>query len=204
MTTLHERILERFENSPVGQQLRREGEVEHLARRQFLVQELSRLCQSRVAVEAELSDHVRIAQARVVDAERALVEATAAAAAARAAKLHASVTADLQEGRLRNELFDGADPEIQRFLDLVPRLQEQARRRAEAVREVVNRGPISEPRRSWKSLQRPADAREFRSEIAAIVDAARAAETLRLEALEPAQVAARLATIRASVPALER
>ncbi|MDO8616085.1 MAG: hypothetical protein Q7T33_10200 [Dehalococcoidia bacterium] len=186
-------ILERLADGPAGQRILAELEAEALALRKAKAAQVAALTADFEAALPALVDACTKAEGRVEAAQKALETARAAFRAADIAESNLRARFARERDALNAELEAAADPMIDAFLGELSGLFERVRRTPiEVSGGVLDR--LTE-RRSPITGNGPAIA----ARLAAINEARLQAEALKLEALTPAVVTAKLAALRESI-----
>lgn len=203
-----EEILERLISGPTGAAALQELAVEQLAKRQSLVAELQAAEAAHLKAWPALQAAVESAQAEQLKTEAAFKRAQAQTAAALAARSSESHRHDRRRGALERALVASAPPEVDALVaELRAELDERLGNWARALPVAPNTHALLHPRGS--SVEQQETAREhvadYEREVGLLrggLDKLRlaipAAEQLKYEASDGAELALRIAAIRAS------
>jgi hypothetical protein len=193
-------ILERLLKSPIGQQAAKEVAEQQLAERKKLVAQLTAL---RGRIAQEIVPAVKAYDAAVKtaeDAHRAFLAAAAEAQQLWRAKAGIANEIDLERSKLEVDLRATADPAIDEFLESLYRDMDRIREagirtfaKATGNFYTISGKPETECFSNEESVRAALDARLKALELA---------NDLKLEALTPAELQERIATIRAGLPAV--
>ncbi len=192
-----DRLVKALEASPVGRQLLEDDAAAELGARRDLAEQLAAARGMHAGRLAELEAAVRRAGEAVSAARAALDAAEREHARIGGAVWEARVLADLVVTRLENALAMTADPAIGAFVADTLDIETKARALVSDVERTMNYNMAGGQIVTVKTNL---------AEVQGIVTAARAAraeaERLRFEAVDGADLAARLHSLRGSIPAV--
>ena len=196
---LIDRITEAF-NKPAGLRhlldIERQHQAQVLRVRRAQHEQLQGLEAELEAAAPRLRDRVIDREAAVAEARRALEAAEITCNVARASYIEGTTNLENQINRLRRTLVDSASPAIATFLAELARLEDDTRR-PERLAVLESRHPIT----GNPTVNSNADSLTAR--MATIRAARNAAEALKLEPLEEAEIERRVAALRERIPAIE-
>jgi hypothetical protein len=184
--------VERILKSPLGQEIEREAAAELQATRRGLAAELRALDAARERSAPQLTAGVDKAVAAYRAVEVKLKAAGDVLATAQRAMRSASWDYDRRRAAFERELRMSAPAELFAFLAELDDMAADARN-----------GGRSEVVKGWLTRSTYTNRESIVAHLAAIREARPAVEALMLEALEPAELAARIAAIRRAIPPIE-
>jgi hypothetical protein len=189
--------LERFLESPVGQELAAQAEEKRLRRRQALTAEIDALTADHEKAVPRLVGALERAEEDRRKAEQALRGKERALSSARMAHLEAGNRFQHELGIRRHELEETADPLIEAFVREMNDAHDSTRNgKLHLVEHPGRENPYTGGRKSVTYTNH----RSLRAHLAGLRAAASAAEALKYEPLTEGEVTETLERIRATIP----